>query len=524
MSNESQMMRVGDRRKVQSQKDQPWLKMSDGEIYILNPFYRLRNSKHYVEVTSDDRLIVDRATGVVLALCNGKRTVADIAEITRPLVKIADDAKATAIAKGHVKAIIHTMNRTQEERDGRLRVRCGFPTTNILLTKADYDRFGFARFVPAEYDARDFLPKDLSQMQPVLGCAPREAAPVGIGWHLTSECSTDCRYCYLGRRKIKPMPKERVLSLMEEAAAIGVVSITPTGGDILLYPYLEDILAAMCKHKFLPKELATKSFLGKEQAKIIAEAASVVLAVQFSIDSTVSDVADYLVRTKNYCSRVFKSIDNALEAGLCVNAKAVITPYNILTIPKLYRDLKKRGASAIRLATYCRSGFHHSDDLFNHPTSYQWLEEQVKQLQQEFPDDFIEMQNGAPKSDQLSPEAKQEAWQKRSACIAGRSFMMICADGKVIPCEQMPETEEYFCGDVSHQSIQEVWDGDRMRELTYGIPREKFKGQPCYDCEEREVCVNQKGNCIRKLAAYEGNIYQPPSNCPKYDRGFIRMV
>jgi len=44
--------------------------------------------------------------------------------------------------------------------------------------------------------------------------------------------------------------------------------------------------------------------------------------------------------------------------------------------------------------------------------------------------------------------------------------MMICADGKVLPCEQMPETEEYFCGDISHQSIQEVWDGNHLRELT----------------------------------------------------------
>jgi MoaA/NifB/PqqE/SkfB family radical SAM enzyme len=222
---------------------------------------------------------------------------------------------------------------------------------------------------------------------------------------------------------------------------------------------------------------------------------------------------------------VFTSIDNALEAGLDVVVKAVITPYNILTIPKLYRDLKKRGVNTIRLSTYIRSGVRHSDDLFNHPASYQWLEEQVKQLQQEFPDNFIKVQNGAPSMELPSLESRREAWTKRNACPAGRTTMMICPDGKVIPCEQMPEMEEYFCGDVSHQSLQEVWDGECLRELTYGSPREKFKGQLCYDCGEWEKCICQMGNCIRNLAMYHGGVYQTPQECPKCNKkSFIRTI
>ena len=529
MNNENQIIGVADDTQRQGQKDQPWSKIGDEEIYVLNPLCRLRNSKFdYVLAYGVQGLPLERihrATGVVLALCNGKRTVADIARITRPLVKIADDAKATEVAKAKVKLVIYAMRRTREERDGQPRKPSEFPAPTILIAKADHDRiFDRTKLMHVEYRAPDFLPKDLSEMNPASGQNPHEAAPAFLAWHLTSECSTDCRYCYLGRRKIKPMPKARMLSLMEEAAAIEVMEIHPTGGDILLYPYLEDVLAALREHKFLPTTIPTKSFLSKEKARVLTEAASVVLGVQFSIDSTVSDIADYLVGAKDFCNRIFKSIDNALEAGLRVEVKAVVTPYNILTIPKLYRDLKKRGVSTIRLAAYCRSGFHHSDDLFNHPASFQWLEEQTKQLQQEFPDDVINIQNGAPRLEPLSLEARREAWPKRKSCIAGRTSMMICADGKVIPCEQMPETEEYFCGDVSRQSIQEVWGGDRLRELTYGVPREKFKGQPCYDCEEREVCVCQVGNCIRDLAAYHGSIYQSPPNCPKHDRNYIRIV
>jgi radical SAM protein with 4Fe4S-binding SPASM domain len=528
-SNESQATDVGNGAQMQSQKDQPWLKIGDEEIHILHPLYRLHNSGHYVQVQGVLGLTlesVNRATAVVLTLCDGKRTVADIARITRPLVKnIADDAKAIEVAKEKVKRIIFTMSLTAEERKQQPKLPsplAGFPAA-ILISRAEYDKtFSRTKFTSMEYHARDFLPKDSSEMTLPHFYNRHDRTPVNLNWHLTSDCSTDCRYCYLGRRKVKPMPKERTLALIEEAAAIGVVGILPTGGDVLLYPYLGDILQALCRHKFLPAALCTKSFLSKDKAKVLAENASVVLCLQFSIDSTVADVADYLVRGKDFCKRIFKSIDNALEVGLRVEAKAVVTPYNILTIPKLYRDLKKRGVGTIRLAAYCRSGFHHSDDLFNHTASYQWLEEQTQQLRQEYPDDLINIQNGGPALEPLSPEARQKGWSKRSMCTAGRDSMMICTDGKVIPCEQMPETEEYFCGDVSHQSIMEVWNGDRLRELTYGIPREKFKGTACYDCKEWEACCLM-GNCIRDLSYCYGNVYQPPANCPKHNLPYLRM-
>ncbi|MGD0207334.1 MAG: radical SAM protein [Verrucomicrobiota bacterium] len=524
MGNEVQIKSGGNGTEGSGQKEQPWLKIGDEEIYVLNPLYRLRNSSNNcvlvwgAEGLSQER--VHSAAGVVLALCNGKRTVAEIGGITRPLVKIADDAKATEVARARVKSIIHTMTRTREERIGQQQVPNEYPAAAVLITRAEYDRkFSHTKFRGVEYHVRDFIPQNAPGTVIKHTPNPREAAPMKLIWHFTSACSTDCRYCYLGRRKVTLLPKERVLALIEEAAAIGVVEIHPLGGDFLLYPYLNELLAAMRKYQFLPAGISTKSFLSKEKAAALAESAAVT-NVQFSIDSTVEDVADYLVRAKGFCNRIFESIANALEAGLCVEAKVVITPYNILTIPKLYRDLKKRGVSTIRLATYFRSGFHHSNDLFNHSTSYQWLEEQVKQLQKEFPDDVIYIQNGRP---QLKLY-REEVWPDESKCCsAGRSSMMICADGKVIPCEQMPETEEYFCGDVGNQSIQEVWYGARLREMTYSMPREKFKGQACYDCAEWERCVCQIGYCIRDLALFYGDIYQPPPNCLKHNRDFIRL-
>jgi radical SAM protein with 4Fe4S-binding SPASM domain len=524
-----EVVQLGNEMKEDGEKCVSCRAIQDHDRYVLNPLCRLRNRRNYVLLYGVEGNVYNlhRTTAIILALCNGSHTVADIAHFTRPFVKIANEEQAEETARHEVKQIIYQMRQTKEEQAGQPPLPSVYPSAAPLVAKGEYEsKFHDTGLRLPDYNPRDFLPKDASEIANGPVHERHEPAPVRLAWHFTSECSTDCKYCYLGRRKnLKLLSIERVLSLIEEAVELGVVQIDPLGGDVLLYPHLKQVLDALSKYNLLPILLSTKSFLSKEKAAMLAEKKGLVWKLQFSIDSTIPDVADYLTGTKNFTQRIFSSIDNALEAGLPVGAKAVVTPYNILTIPQLYRDLKERGVKQILLATYSRSGFHHSDDLFNCPASYQWLEQQFKQLRKEFPDDEIHCQNGGPafEGQARAGEAKQEAWKKASACTAGRSIMLICADGKVIPCEQMPETEEFFCGDVSHQSIQEVWDGDRLRELTYGPPRERFQGTSCYDCEEFEECVH-RGVCIRDLSMYYGNIYQPPDNCPKSKQPFLRQT
>lgn len=516
-------------RDGQSQVDtnERYMQIKDEDKYIVNPFFRLRNGNGRVLIYGSEGLGFyqsHRAHGIVVALCNGDRTIADIARLTRPFVKAANDEEALKSCKAIVKSIVSHFCKTKEEQQGNPPRPNDFPSASVLISKRDYDTKFCRLNVPnVQYNVEKFLPKDASDIADSNAPIIRESAPVSINWHLTSKCSTNCKYCYLGRRNIQSLRKERTLALIEEAANIGVLSITPNGGDILLYKHLNEVLTCLGNRKFLPVMVSTKSFLSKEKAKVLADAAGFIWELQFSIDSAVPEITEYLVGVKNYTARIFSSIANALEVGLRVTAKAVITPYNILTIPQLYRELKQRGVSHVRLATYGRSGFHHTDDLFNHKESFNWLERQINWLRNEFPEDKIEIQNGQPTFSLPPVEAREESWKNRSSCTAGRSAMMICADGKVIPCEQMPETEEYFCGDVATQSIQEVWNGERLRAMTYGVSIDHFRHQPCYDCQEKEICLHIKGNCIRDLAIHYGNIYQPPPNCPKAHLQFVRQ-
>jgi radical SAM protein with 4Fe4S-binding SPASM domain len=441
---------------------------------------------------------IHRAYGVMLALFDGERTVSHIIDIVSPFAKGLCDAGQSErdVASQHVKAFIGFMTKSQNQQKGREDVPSQFPVESLLVLKNTFKE-AFAVFPPCfqiGYDPRRYLPSDNNLISSGPFHVVHDSAPRTLNWHLTAACSTKCRYCYLERRtNAVELPVTRVCQLIDEAARIGVFGIDLLGGDILLYPHLCTVLRKLHDHKFLPMMISTKSFLDKDMAISLSEMLEMIFELQFSIDSDDDEVAEYLVGIQSYPQTIFSSIENAISVGFNVTAKSVITPYNLKTIPSLYRELRKRGVKKIRLAVYSRSGFHHTDDLFLAQEDFDWLNNEVDKLNSEFIDDKVTLQNGQPGIERPSPESLKASWSNRSMCTAGRSGMMICVDGRVIPCEQMPETEEYFCGDVSHQSIMDVWNGDRLKEMTYGIPREKFIGQPCYDCAEREECHNEIG-------------------------------
>lgn len=495
--------------------------LTDNDVYALNPFVRLRNEHAYVVAYGTEgrgNYKLPHSYGVILSLCDGRRTVGDIAKLVTPFVKKNSYNNPLDEARKRVYKIVDMFRRSYAEQKNPAVAHDG--SQAFLIPASRIPDFSPTR--PRVYDAKRFLPK-YAFPRGDYDYRFRERVPGELLWHLTSECATNCQYCYLGRRSIpksRLISKKRMLEILDEAKRIGVFSVDPTGGDVILYPYLFDFLDEHQTHQFIPIRISTKAFVSKEMARRLAQYHSI-FEIQFSIDSTVEEVADYLVQKPGFCKKAMESIDNVLEAGLRVAAKAIITPYNVCTIPRFYRTLRRRGVGDIRLATYCRSGYHHRDGLFNHIEDYNWLDKQLDVLGEEFPGKRIAYQNGRPTLSQRSKQELQLAWKERTRCAAGRTSILICADGKVIPCEQLPETEEMFIGDVTVQSIEEIWNSKKLDEMTIQHPREKFRNTICYNCLEIEECHQKMGYCIRDTYQDTGTIYDAAPGCPKSDR-FVR--
>lgn len=523
-----------------NQLDRENSSVKENDIYVLSPIFRLRNEHNCVKLYGFGGIgdyNLHHTIGIVLALCDGKRTVSDIAKVVVPFTKDPQSENGLHQARNAVCNIVEFFSKSAEEqRDRGAPPTDDFPSEAALVPLRLLRKFG--RFYRPKYEFESFLPEHAFEPGKINSWL-RDRVPSKVLWHLTSACATNCLYCYLKRRRISNselLPFERVLEIIEECKNIGVLEINPGGGDILLYPRLFEFLDVISEGGFIPIRISTKAPLTKDIAKKFSEY-DIIHEFQFSIDSLVEEIADYLVQKKGFCKQALESIQNALAFGLPVSIKAVITPYNILTIPQLYRELRRMGVQRrIRLAIYSRSGYHHTDDLFNHTESYEWLEKQLISLRNEFPDDFIVLQNGAPQlvlrngAPQPDPPQKEitdsslkSYVESRNKCTAGRNSILICADGKVIPCEQMPEIDEIFVGDLREQSLQEVWEDKKLNDMTI-YPKEKLQNTPCADCGFYEACVVNRGFCIRDLYQYYGKIYATPPECPKSTLPYLRIT
>jgi len=482
------------------------------EKLVINPAAQMRNEGKYVVALFPDPLSVpvvrlNPLEGVVVTLFDGERTYDEVADIMSVMVR--EDSENPTEETG--KMLDYIVDKFVQPQGG---------ATEPVLVPTDKAGSGNGH-KPQAYIPTDFIIKPEAYRPNDL----RLNYPVSILWLLTNDCQTNCQYCYMHKPPVprkELLPFERVREIVQEVHENGMLGIYPSGGDVLCYPHFWEFLDLMEEYKFQPTVIPTKAYVSRETARRLKKY-NYVKDLQLSIDSTVPEVADYLTLSPGFCARTLESIRNGIEAGLTVQVKSVITPYNIMTIPKLYRDLKAMGVADITLATYCRSGYHHQDRLFNHPGDYEWLDKQLKILRKEFPEDRIEYQNGPPQMEPQPPEEIEKVWKNRNTCTAGRTCLTITAAGKVVSCEQMPEREGDYLGDVRNHSIAEVWNGRQLDEYLIHPPREKFKGTPCYDCDEYEECQTVYGQCVRDSIISYGTRWAPTTICPRAKK-FVRQM
>jgi len=486
----------------------------EDDVYAIHPNARLRNDGKYVIAAFPGEAAVplirmDPVTSAVITLFDGRRTCGEVADLASTM---ADDKSETP--GEDAKILLQNVLKIHCDPQGG--------ALDPLLVQLDKVEADLRPRIPV-YRTTDFLVK----MENFRPSDPQLAFPISLLWLLTNDCQTNCQYCYMDKPPVARedlLPFERVKEIAKEAHEGGVLGIYVSGGDVMCYPHIFEFCELMSEYKFEPTVLATKAYVSLEAAQRLREY-DYVQGIQFSIDSTVPEIADFLTQSPGFCERTMKSIQNVKDAGFeQIEIKCVITPYNLPTLPKMYRDFKAMGMSTVRFATYCKSGYHHQDKLFNHPDDFKWLDEQLDKLRDEFPGEEIYYQNGGPQPEGKSREETNETWKNRSACTAGRSSFTICASGKVVACEQMPEREGDYIGDLRTQSIMEVWKSRELDEYLLHPPRERFKGTPCFDCEEFEECQYAYGQCVRDCIIHNGTRWSPTPICPRAPEEYKRTM
>jgi len=345
-------------------------------------------------------------------------------------------------------------------------------------------------------------------------------SPIEVMWNITWDCPRRCIYCFAQTNAPTRghLPLARALSLVDEMADMGVAFISIGGGDPFTYPGIIDVLARTCERK-IDTLTSTKCRLSETEVIGLREAG--IEQLQVSLDSADPEIAEFLTGSSGYVDDVLNNLQLLRRNGIKIRIKAVMTPYNYKGAGKLIDFLVEHGASCIKLEPYGRSAYRHRDDLFFSRSELQELNDLIHEAKQRYPEIPVQPSDLSFLKDTLK-EDREAIWAKNSVCGAMSEAMNIHPDGRVLPCEQVPIRDELVVGDVTQQSLWDIWRSPRAHEVMHPA-RESFRGQPCYDCEEFDECIAKRKWCMRDAYRAYLNTYAPSPKCPRANGG-LRLV
>ncbi|MBI3883788.1 MAG: radical SAM protein, partial [Sphingobacteriales bacterium] len=146
---------------------------------------------------------------------------------------------------------------------------------------------------------------------------------------LLNRCNLSCVYCTMGADDVKEnvhatpaLSSQGLLAIIQQLhSVLQLQTIRLTGGEPLLYHYLNDIIKGI-KDMGIPEiKLTTNGFLLERMAKPMKDAG--MSSINVSLDAVDEDVF-FLMAKRNHLQKVLNGIDAALNAGLEVKINAVI--------------------------------------------------------------------------------------------------------------------------------------------------------------------------------------------------------
>jgi radical SAM protein with 4Fe4S-binding SPASM domain len=358
------------------------------------------------------------------------------------------------------------------------------------------------------YDPGKFvIPHDLIDVSTL-----RLYRPIVLSFRVHDDCMRDCIYCNVQKRSsrdLRLLPLGRYEELADECKDLGIAQVILSGGD----PFMRDDIVRIVKlftERSLQVFVSTKSHISEGLARQLAEIG--LSRMQVSIDAADEAMADSLTRRPGSFKQMIASIRNLLRAGISVRSNCVMTRRNYrgaLTLIDMLQDL---GVSVVSLTSCARSLYReHAEELLLDPEEKAWLETNVRAL----PGFGTAILLSTPVDhSMMSPEERSRGFASRAACTGGRWGFIVHSDGKVTLCDEMPLIEELIVGDLSWQSIQEVWDSENIARLIRP-DREKFAGSVCFDCDVFNECHQLAGRCFRDAYKVYGRFHAPTPLCPR---------
>jgi MoaA/NifB/PqqE/SkfB family radical SAM enzyme len=253
-------------------------------------------------------------------------------------------------------------------------------------------------------------------------------------------CNLSCKYCNEYDKVSDPVSKDVMFGRIDKLAALGTTAITFSGGEPLLHPALEDLIAHVRGKGMIAGLITNGYLLTADRIKALNRAG--LDHLQISVDNLIPD--DVSKKSLKVLDRKLKLL--AEHALFHVNINSVVgsgvrNPEDALVIARRARELDFTSTVGI---------IHDGDGQVRplEPKEY-WVYRRIRELKKSGYSQLNYFQENIA-------QGKPNTWR----CRAGARYLYICEDGLVHFCSQQRGNpgiplEHYNKGHLRHFFVTE---------------------------------------------------------------------
>ncbi|MFB7351676.1 radical SAM protein [Bacillus thuringiensis] len=328
--------------------------------------------------------------------------------------------------------------------------------------------------------------------------------PLRIEIEVTSLCNWNCGFCYNVwkidpnltdddvRKKIKSLqqkhlPKEKIFKILDECHDNGCFTVRYSGGETLLHPDIEEILAYGGKLGLYQAVFTNGHFLDIELAKRFKEYNVGTVLISLHGDKTVHNA---LTGHKMAYQKAITAIETLAKEEIEVVVELTLVKSNFNGAIEVMKDAYKNGAKHFSVMRYVPTG--KNDDAYGVPIENMLpLMQKIDDLQKQYLDLIVAWPCGQKMctsnedmplniDDPTLPLRKR---QLSGHCEAGLTWGSVSFTGQLRHC---PHSNVFF-GDAVTDGIKNIWGAMTKKVSDVLNPR-----QTCIGCSQLESC---RGGC-----------------------------
>jgi radical SAM protein with 4Fe4S-binding SPASM domain len=299
-----------------------------------------------------------------------------------------------------------------------------------------------------------------------LGLPRMSGLPVAMSIEPTTACNLRCPECPSGLRSFS-----RPTGMLDQALYRKIIAdVAPHlqyltfyfQGEPFLHPKFLDMVRYAADHKIFTATSTNGHYLSKETAKRVVE--SGLHRMIISVDGATQDTYE-AYRVGGKLDKVWDGLQNLVEAKKAAKSafpelvvQALVLKPNEKELPLIAQKAKDLGADKVVMKT--AQIYAPGDD---HPLI---LENDARSRYRKRPDGTWEIRGNL----------LNHCWRMWQSCV-------VTWDGKVVPC-CFDKDAQHVLGDFQHQTMHEIWYGERYQNFRSSILRSRKEIDICTNCTE----------------------------------------